>query len=128
MCRDGAGEYLDGKALFCTSKSDKRYPVYGLVFDQGKVTKYQLAGYSKVRGYLKPREFYLIGSHIVEWYSGIDWLNRLNRKTLTVFENAPPFRLHKKKGEDKKGRDQCSLSSKKEIFQKLDAIIATAKK
>ena len=44
-----AGE-LDGKSLFCTSK-DMTHPVYGLVFDQGKVTKHDVHGYSKIIPY-----------------------------------------------------------------------------
>jgi hypothetical protein len=38
---------LDGKSLFCTNTSDKTHPVYGLVFEQGEVTRWQVDGFSK---------------------------------------------------------------------------------
>ncbi|MGY8993740.1 MAG: hypothetical protein ACKVK8_06270 [Rhodospirillales bacterium] len=37
-----AANNLDGKALLCSSASTIR-PVYGLVFDKGKVSRWQLA-------------------------------------------------------------------------------------
>ena len=96
---------LDGKALLCTSKSDSAYPVYGLVFDKGKVTKWLVMGYSKVTDYTF--SYNLIGTDYVHWRSARTYLNR---QSLTFNE------------------DQCSVSSKAGIFQKLDQIIAAAKK
>ena len=46
-----AANDLDGKALLCSS--NLTYPVYGLVFDQGKVSRWQVDGYSKGSPYMK---------------------------------------------------------------------------
>jgi hypothetical protein len=97
-----AGE-LDGKALLCTSKYTTQ-PVYGLVFDKGKVTKWQITGYSKSTEY--NHNYRLDGTTVVRWLS----YHFLNRETL------------------KANNDQCAISSKTEIFRKLDEIISAAKK
>ena len=100
-----AANDLDGKSLLCRSI----HLTYGLVFDQGKVTRYEVEGYSKTTAFTKP--YYLDGTHKVFW-GGVG----LNRKTLQVgsmFQSEP---------------DQCSISSKAGVFQKLDEIIAAAKK
>ena len=95
---------LDGKALLCASKS-KTYPVYGLVFDKGKVSRWIVEGYSKKIAY--NRSYRLFGTKRVSW-AGAGGI--LFRETLKV------------------GNDQCSISSKKKIDQKLDEIIAAGKK
>ena len=97
-----AANELGGKALLCVSK-DMTYPVYGLVFDRGKVIKWRVAGYSKVISYT--RSYWLVGTKQVAWNA-----EPLDRETLKV------------------GDDQCSISSKVGIFHKLDEIIAAAKK
>ena len=98
-----AGE-LDGKALLCTSNYYTHH-VYGLVFEKGKVTRVHVKGYSKSTIY--KASYRLYGTKDVRWRN--DSLN-LKRETLKV------------------SNDQCSISSKTEIFQRLDEIIATAKK
>ena len=103
-----AANDLDGKALRCLTKSENN-PVYGLVFDSGRVTRWQIEGYSKVALY-ENRNYHLNGTDKVYWHSNDLYRRSLNRKTL------------------KTGNDQCEISSKKEIFLKLDEIIATAKK
>jgi hypothetical protein len=97
-----AGE-LDGKALLCTTNYSIHYPVYGLVFDKGKVRKLVVEGYSKT--ILYTQEYFLTGTKVVNWLN-----SALNRETLKI------------------GSDQCSISSNTEISQKLDEIIATGKK
>lgn len=98
-----AANDLDGKALFCTNSNNFSYPVYGLVFDKGKVRKWVVKGYSKTIQYTQ--YYKLVGTKRVSWTFG-----SLNRETL------------------KEGGTQCAVSSPKKIFQKLDEIIATAKK
>jgi hypothetical protein len=95
---------LDGKVLLCVSK-DMTHPVYGLVFDQGKVTSWRVDGYSKVNAY--NLSYRLLGTKRVSWGGAGGFLYR---ETLKI------------------GDDQCSISSKAGIFQKLDEIIAAAKK
>ena len=97
-----AANDLDGKALLCVSKNVND-PGYGLVFDQGKVTRHDVKGYSKVITYNRP--YRLEGTELVRWGTYL-----LHRETLVFFG------------------DQCSLSTKIEIFQKLDEIIVEAKK
>jgi hypothetical protein len=110
-----AGE-LDGKALFCTSRvgqtkpclpGDCPYTVYGLEFYDGWVLRWEVRGYSKVT--VSKHSYLLDGTSEVYW----DQPQRkvLNRGTLLMNND-----------------DECLLSSKTEIFQKLDEIIATAKK
>ena len=102
-----AANDLDGKALLCVSKNVND-PVYGLVFDQGMVTRLEVDGYSKVTAYNK-RPYRLVGTKQVRW--GRDpYTHTLNRETLEI------------------GNAQCSISSKKKIDQKLDEIIAAGKK
>ena len=103
-----AANDLDGKALLCFTKSDNN-SIYGLVFDLGRVTRWQVEGYSKVALY-ENRNYHLNGTDQVYWHSNDLYRRSLNRKTL------------------KTGNDQCEISSKKKIFLKLDEIIATAKK
>jgi hypothetical protein len=100
-----AANDLDGKALLCTSKSYYQ-PVYGLVFDKGKVSRWELNGYSKAIDY--KNKYYLRGLKSVYWVSQGSFL--LNRETLKI------------------GGEQCSISTKTEIFQKLDKRITAAKK
>ena len=104
-----AANDLDGKALLCTDPNiNSTNPVYGLVFDQGMVTRLEVDGYSKVTAYNK-RPYRLVGTKQVRW--GRDpYTHTLNRETLEI------------------GNAQCSISSKKKIDQKLDEIIATGKK
>ena len=103
-----AANDLDGKSLLCLTKSDNN-SIYGLVFDLGRVTRWQVEGYSKVALY-ENRNYHLNGTDQVYWHSNDLYRRSLNRKTL------------------KTGNDQCEISSKKKIFLKLDEIIATAKK
>ena len=103
-----AANDLDGKALICLTKSDNN-SIYGLVFDLGRVTRWQVEGYSKVALY-ENRNYHLNGTEKVYWHNNELYRQSLSRETL------------------KTGNDQCEISSKKEIFLKLDEIIATAKK
>ena len=104
-----AANDLDGKALLCKSNLSKSTPVYGLAFDSGKVTRWQTEGYSK-RILYENRNYHLKGSGEVYWHNNELYRQSLSRETL------------------KTGNDQCKISSKKEVFLKLDEIIATAKK
>ena len=103
-----AANDLDGKALLCSTKSENN-TVYGLVFDSGRVTRWQVEGYSKVTLY-ENRNYHLNGTEKVYWHNNELYRQSLSRETL------------------KTGNDQCEISSKKEIFLELDEIIATAKK
>ena len=101
-----AANDLDGKALLCTDfYTNSTIPVYGLVFDKGKVSRWIVEGYSKITVYI--RSYNLHGTKKVDWYGLRDYLYR---ETLKV------------------GNDQCSISSKAGIFQRLDEIITAAKK
>ena len=99
---------LDGKSLFCANLNYKSVPVYGLVFEQGKVTRWMVQGYSKEKTY-EGKTYSVRGTRYVEWFY-VGARVKLDRQTLMV--NA----------------DQCSITTPFEIFQKLDEIIATAKK
>jgi hypothetical protein len=45
---------LDGKAVLCTANNKaSTYPVYGLMFNQGKVMRWQVNGYFKNLAYFK---------------------------------------------------------------------------
>jgi len=101
-----AANDLDGKALLCKNELSKTNPYHGFVFDAGKVTKWVVNGYSKVNPYTRPLHYTLKGLNEVYWEPQT-WLNR---QTLIV------------------SGLQCKISSKKEIFLKLDEIIADAKK
>ena len=100
-----AANDLDGKALLCQDehKSRKDNPYYGFVFDDGKVKKWEARGYSKV--FSDPNAYRVIGQTKVIWRG-----HALNRQTLSV------------------NGSQCKISSKKEIFLKLDEIITNATK
>ncbi len=100
-----AATELDGKALLCNNKYETARPVIGLSFDDGKVSRHEVTGYSKTVKY--KRTYWLVGTHGVNWVGNIS----LNRKTLRT--NAGY---------------QCSLSSKEELNLKLDEIIAIAKR
>lgn len=100
-----AANELDGKALLCTNKYDNAHPVIGLSFDDGKVSRHEVTGYSKTIKY--KRTYWLVGTHGVNWVGNIS----LSRETLRT-----------------NGGYQCSLSSKEKMDQKLNKIIATAKK
>jgi len=106
-----AANDLDGKTLLCKEWSNrkKNNPYYGFIFDAGKVTRWEVKGYSKVEPYHLPQRYTLSGPDEVWWFgkNGKTWINR---RTLKV------------------SGDQCKISSKKEIFLKLDEIIATSKK
>ena len=105
-----AGE-LDGKALWC--ELDK----FGWSFDKGRVSKLRVDGYSITN---TANEFYpykVSGPKTVIWWRKLHAGKfTLNRETLTVKANTPPQTF------------RCSISSKAGIFQKLDQIIAAAKK
>jgi hypothetical protein len=108
-----AANGLDGKAVFCISGSEPRF-YYGLEFDQGKVTKHDVKGYSKVIAY---RVSYRLEGTYQVWVATAPvavWV--LNRETLKVGSHH----IHPQ-------GNQCSLFSRNEIFQKLDEIIAAAK-
>ena len=52
---------LDGESLFCKA-DDTTHPVYGLLFDQGKVTRWQVDGFSKMKAVpIRPEEPDLLG-------------------------------------------------------------------
>ena len=64
-----AANDLDGKALLCVStSSNTNYPVYGLVFDKGKVSRYEVDGYSKFIAYKIDYKF--VETKRVRWYGG----------------------------------------------------------
>ena len=43
-----AANELDGKALLCKNKYETAHPVIGLSFDDGKVSRHEVTGYSKI--------------------------------------------------------------------------------
>ncbi len=105
-----AANDLDGKALWCELGE------IGWSFENGRVSKLRVDGYSitnKVDEYLP---YKVSGPTSVIWWQSLARKFTLNREALTVTSTAPykTFR--------------CSISSKTEIFQKLDEIIAAAKK
>ena len=104
-----AANALDGKAILCKDHLNKNNPYFGFVFDAGKVTRWEVQGYLKVNPYYVSPSYFLIGPDEVLW-DGKHGKQRLNRRTLRI------------------GFHQCSVSSKKGIFLKLDEIIANAKK
>ena len=107
-----AANDLDGKSLLCKkSHKNPTSPIYGLMFDKGHVERYEIEGYSKVKKYRV--KYNLIGTKVVSWFPlhfGNDERLNLNRETLMI------------------GSHQCYISSKKEVFQKLDEVISAAKK
>ena len=107
-----AANQLDGKALLCASKNEI-HAVYGLVFKQDMVTRYEVVGYARTPLYAK--KYKLVGTKFVEWGSGtVNW-SRLNRENLEYRSSLG-------------WRDKCAVSTKAEVFEKLDEIIAAAKK
>jgi hypothetical protein len=106
-----AANDLDGKALFCTNIYDKAptYPFYGLVFYEGKVERWHVSGYSKTVAY-KDKKYYVRGTQYIWWRNEGLFKRTLDRHTLIV------------------NNDICAVSSPKKISQKLDRIIAAAKK
>ena len=100
-----AADDLDGKAVLCTAYngSSTNNPVYGLIFLKGYVSKWVVMGYSKTTQYTK--RYNLNGTKMVSWAFG-----SLNRETLKNY------------------KDQCAVSSASGVMQKLDEIIAAAKK
>jgi len=113
-----AANDLDGKALLCNEGTKKfqtgkkkYHPIYGLTFDGGTVTRHQVDGYSITKPYA--RKYYLHGTKTVTWeepYTPGDVFRALNRETL------------------KYGIDQCFVSSRTKMMQKLNDYIAAAKK
>jgi hypothetical protein len=99
---------LDGKSLFCTDLHNGHHPVYGLVFEQGKVTRWQVDGFSKKKPY-EGKTYNEKGTIHIYWNAGAGWIY-LDRRTLKV------------------DADQCSITTPTEIFHKLDEIIAVAKR
>jgi hypothetical protein len=79
-----------------------------LVFEKGMVSRYQIDGYSKRRAYRMP--YHLQGTNKVGWGRLGWWHGMFYRENLNNWN------------------DPCSIPSKNEIFKKLDAIIAAAKK
>ena len=99
---------LDGKSLLCKNKSNQTNPYFGLIFDAGKVNTWIVVGHLKKRK--NQKIYYLRGTSEVFWEVAYRTEIVLNRETLKV------------------GGDQCEISSKKGIFQKLDEIIVEVKK
>jgi hypothetical protein len=60
-----AANDLDGKALLCEPRKPVPHRFYGLVFDQGKVSRHEVDGYSKVIAYTKP--YGLDGTRFATW-------------------------------------------------------------
>ena len=148
-----AANDLDGKAILCGSDS-VIHPVYGLVFEKGTVSRYQVDGYSRRLSYIEP--YLLVGTSLVEWHTSasadktrlLEMIDRqggdsyrLSRETLMVGRlsanpriSTTPFPLINNLlnniylGLTTPTGHECAVSSKNEIFKKLDAIIAAAKK
>jgi len=104
-----AANELDGKALLCGG--------FGFVFEQGKVVRWQVEGYSKVIKYTRP--YFVSGPRKVYWQLWDKIWNKYNKYGVDreTLQYTTPGTSQK-----------CSVSTKTEIFQKLDEIIATAKK
>ena len=102
-----AANDLDGKALFCKVKYTSVYPVYGLIFDQGKVTRWQVNGYSKTTSY-RNKKYHVRGTRYITWDFPANVT--LDRHTLKV------------------DGDICVITNVSELQKKLDKIIAAAKK
>jgi len=100
---------LDGKAVLCGAdeKSIKQgKDPFGLIFDKGKVAKWVIEGSRKKQLY--KWDYYLKGSRQVRWGG-----RTLTRDTLEYYGGNQWF--------------SCSLSSKDEIFKRMDERIARAK-
>jgi hypothetical protein len=109
-----AANQLDGKALWC--HLDK----IGWSFENGRVSKLRVDGYSITN---KVDEYYpykVSGPTFVVWWQKLAGplgsKHTLNRETLTVTSTGPYHNF------------RCSISSKTEIFQKLDETYAAEKK
>ena len=104
-----AANNLDGKALVCVGYHKYKYthPMYGLVFEDGKVSRHVVNGYSKVIEYSV--RYKLLGTNKVAWVDRTEQ-HSLDRETL------------------QQGTSRCTLSSKNGVNRKLDEIIANAKK
>ena len=101
-----AASELNGKAVFCTSINTNpppSHPVWGLAFVGGKVIRHEVNGFSITRKLGSP--YKLSGTKTVTWSSGY-----LDRRTLKTVGGS------------------CSVSSYEEITQKLNKLIAIAKK
>jgi hypothetical protein len=101
-----AASELNGKAVFCKSNITQfrlSHPVWGLTFVGGKVIRHEVNGFSIIRKLGSP--YTLSGTTTVTWSSGY-----LDRSTLKTKDG------------------NCSVSSYREITQKLNEIIANAKK
>lgn len=105
LCGDIPKEYPKGSAAY--EMAAKQDPI-GLVFDKGEVVHWFIEGYRKK----KTENIYTLrGSNTVYWRRG----HSVERDTLLFY--------------DRSARGvPCSLSSKEEIFKKLDERIARAKK
>jgi len=101
-----AASDLNGKALFCESKSllRSKHAFHGLTFDKFNVTRHQVDGYSIVRPWINKYKLEGTGKVAFRGY----YLDRVTLKTTHG--------------------DICLVSSIEEITQKLNEIIATAKK
>ena len=110
---------LDGKSLLCkyTKTPTSHAPYVGFVFDRGKVTKWIVRGHTKTKEYPKPIEYHLKGTSMV-WWTGAEKRTQLYRDSLNVWEHLTR----------RENIYRCEISSKKEIFQKLDEIIVKVKK
>ena len=101
-----AASELNGKAVFCKSNITQfrlSHPVWGLTFVGGKVIRHEVNGFSIIRKLGSP--YTLSGTTTVTWSSGY-----LDRSTLKTKDG------------------NCSVSSYRVITQKLNEIIANAKK
>jgi hypothetical protein len=99
-----AGE-LDGKAIICGGNY--------IVFEEGQAVKHLIEGYSKTTDY--PQNYKLFGTGRVYWKDHRGYNHHLDRQTLKLSIADNP-------------RVQCRLSSKAEILDTLDRIIAAGKK
>ena len=105
-----AGNDLDGKSLFCKAKDETSYfPVYGLVFDQGKVTRWHLNGYFKIKAD-QDKSDHVRGTRYISW-STRRHNPLLNRHTLKI-----------------NGNDQCEITTSTELQKTLDNLIEVAKR
>jgi hypothetical protein len=103
-----AANDLDGKAVWCEDWH------YGYVFRQGLVISYTYHGYSIVD--VSHGKYNLEGTRFVKWM-GMEF--KLDRQTL---------RLTSRSGIKGSKSTPCAVSSKEEISQKINTIIAEAKK
>jgi len=101
---------VDGTALLCKSSSSvASHPIFGLTFENGKVFRFEVNGFSISRKLGYP--YTLVGTERVNWRNNFGNQDCVNRKTLKTCWEI-----------------QCSISTNEEITQKLNEIITTAKK